>query len=102
MFRAAISRPIPDIGFNGKLMLRQICKEYKASETSINYKKCDRHDKHENYDGAMHIKLVKELCRCITVQFKGIVPEGTVINVQMDRAGPHASQAIEDAVEKMG
>jgi len=45
---------------------------------------------------------VKELCRCITVQFKGLVPEGTVINVQMDGAGPHASQAIEDAVEKMG
>jgi hypothetical protein len=50
----------------------------------------------------MHIKLVKELCRCITVQFKDLVPEGTVINVQMDGAGPHSSLAIEDAVEKIG
>jgi hypothetical protein len=52
MFQAAIGRPMPEIGFDGQLMLRQICKEYKVLEASVNHKKGDRYDKHANYDGA--------------------------------------------------
>ena len=55
MFQAAVGRPMPEIGFDGKLMLRQICCEYKALEDSVNHKKGDRYDKYENYNGAMHI-----------------------------------------------
>ena len=102
MFQAAIGRPMPEIGFNGKLMLRQICTEYKALEDSCNHDKGDRYDKHANYNGAMHIKLIKELLRAITIAFKLVLPVDTVVNVQMDGAGPHASEAIENAVQKLG
>jgi len=102
MFQAAVGEPMPWIGFKGKLMLRRICQPYKALEKSKNWRKGQRYDKHCNYDGAMHLKLVKELCAAITVQFKGLVPDDTIVNVQMDGAGPHAGEAIEKAAQKIG
>jgi hypothetical protein len=102
MFQAAVGQPMPWINFNGKLMLRRICVQHKAKKPSVKHQKGDRYDKHANYNGEMHLKLIDELCEAITVQFKGLLPEGTVVNVQMDGAGPHAGEAIERAAERRG
>jgi hypothetical protein len=102
MFQAAVGRPMPWINFNGKLKLRKICVQYKAKNPSENHDRGDRYDKHANYNGEMHLKLIDELCKAITVQFKEVIPDNTVVNVQMDGAGPHAGEAIERAAERRG
>ena len=63
MFQAAVGQPMPWINFNGKLKLRRICVQYKAKNPSVNHDKGDQYDKHANYNGEMHLKLIDELCK---------------------------------------
>jgi hypothetical protein len=62
MICTCIGRLIPEIGFNGALFLRRICKPHVAQKPSVNYKVGNWYDQHCTYDGPMHIQIHKELC----------------------------------------
>ena len=102
MFQGVVGKSMPGIGFDGRLYFRRISKRYKAQKDSKYHKKGDYYDKHANYNTEMHLALAKEILQEATVQFKGVVPEGTVIHIQMDGAGPHASETSEKALRRMG
>ena len=102
MIFTCVGRPIPEIGFDGKLFLRRVCKPHVAKKDSVNYNLGDRYDVHCSYDGDMHITINREMCAAISDVFRGTIFENWDIKIRYDGAGPHSCKYAEDACVRHG
>lgn len=107
MFITVVGRPIPELEFDGKLYIKRCSAPKIALRNSKYHKKDDVYEKDCNVTGKFFIARCKEIVVAIEdlysrwdVAVHGPCPEEVV--VQIDGAGPHRAQHVENELARIG
>ena len=106
MYLTVVSRPIVELDFDGKLYITRCSRPYKAKRPSKYHNKGDIYEKDCNVTGKFFLEKCKEVMAAITELYKDwdVTAHGPLptVTVQIDGAGPHRAQWVEDELNRLG